>query len=71
MLKINDKIVIKSMKGESNYNGRSGYVTHIDDAGQIHGTWGGLALIADEDEFEIIQERNEDETSDRDWNNWI
>ena len=36
------------------YNGRIGTVTHIDDAGQLHGTWGGLAVIPWEDEFEII-----------------
>ena len=27
------------------YNGRSGAVEHIDAIGQIHGTWGGLAVI--------------------------
>jgi hypothetical protein len=36
------------------YPGRVGIVTSIDDAGQLHGTWGGLAVIPGEDEFEII-----------------
>lgn len=35
--------------------GKEGEVTVIDDAGQIHGTWGGLALIPEHDNFEIIQ----------------
>lgn len=38
------------------YNGRTETVTLIDDAGQIHGTWGGLALNHECDEFEIINE---------------
>lgn len=36
------------------YNGREGVVSHIDDAGQLHGTWGGLAVIPWEDEFEVL-----------------
>ena len=30
-------------------------VTHIDDAGQIHGTWGGCALIPGVDEYKVIK----------------
>ena len=36
------------------YNGRSGVVEHIDSLGQLHGTWGGLAIIPETDEFEVI-----------------
>lgn len=36
------------------YPGKVGVVTHIDSLGQLHGTWGGLAVIPEEDEFEII-----------------
>ena len=36
------------------YNGRSGVVEHIDSIGQLHGTWGGLAIIPETDEFEVI-----------------
>ena len=36
------------------YNGRSGVVEHIDSLGQLHGTWGGLALIPEVDEFQIV-----------------
>ena len=37
------------------YNGRSGVVEHIDSIGQLHGTWGGLALIPEVDDFEIVE----------------
>lgn len=36
------------------YPGKIGVVKYIDSMGQLHGTWGGLAVIPDEDEFEII-----------------
>lgn len=36
------------------YSGRVGAVLYIDGMGQLHGTWGGLAVIPEEDEFEII-----------------
>ena len=34
--------------------GREGEVTCIDDEGQLHGTWGGLALIPEADRFVIL-----------------
>ena len=37
------------------YNGRSGVVEYIDSLGQLHGTWGGLALIPEVDDFEIVE----------------
>ena len=33
---------------------REGVVTHIDDAGKIHGTWGGSAIIPEIDTYIII-----------------
>ena len=36
------------------YNGRSGVVEHIDSIGQLHGTWGGLAVIPGVDDFEVL-----------------
>ncbi len=36
---IGDKIKIIYMQGEPHYTNREAVVTHIDDAGQIHGTW--------------------------------
>ena len=54
--KIGDKIRIIEMEGEPGYTGKIGEVDFIDDAGQIHGTWGGCALIPNLDKFEIIND---------------
>ena len=54
MPKVGDKIRIIYMSGEPQYSGREGVVMAIDSIGQIHGTWGGCALIPGEDQFEII-----------------
>ena len=56
MLKVGDKIKIICMDGEPQYAGKTGIVEHIDDIGQIHGSWGGCALIPGVDSFEIIEE---------------
>ena len=53
-VKICDKIRIIYMDGEPDYTDKVGYVTHIDDAGQIHTTAGGCAIIPGIDTFEII-----------------
>lgn len=55
-IRIGDKIRIVSMDEEPHYNGKEGVVTAIDDIGQIHGTWGGCAIVPQVDEFEIIDE---------------
>ena len=56
--KIGDKIRIIHMKDRylpnNEYDGKEGYVTSIDDMGQLHGTWGGLAVIPEEDEFIVL-----------------
>ncbi len=52
---IGDTIKIISMHNEPQYAGRTGVVTHFDDAGELHGTWGGCALIPEVDTFEIMQ----------------
>ena len=39
-----DTIRIIEMVGEPRYSGKIGTVEHIDDIGQIHGTWGGCAI---------------------------
>lgn len=39
----------------SDYSGREGIITHIDDMGQLHGTWGGLALVPGIDDFKVIE----------------
>ena len=53
-VKIGDKIKIIAMEGEPIYEDKVGTVTSIDDMGQLHGTWGGIAIIPDLDEFIII-----------------
>lgn len=46
------KIKIVHLQGENGrYDGREGVVEHIDSLGQLHGTWGGLAVIPEVDEF--------------------
>ena len=56
--KVGQKIRIIRMKGEPQYTGKVGVITTIDSLGQLHGTWGGLAIIPEEDQFEIIEEGN-------------
>ena len=53
-VKIGDTIKNIKMDGEPQSTNREGVVTHIDDAGQIHGTWGGCAVIPEVDEIVII-----------------
>ena len=54
-IKIGDTIKIIEMKDEPHYKDRIGVVTHIDDAGQIHGTWGGCAIIPDIDKYMVLK----------------
>ncbi len=54
-VKIGDTIKIIKMEGEPQYADREGVVTHIDDAGQIHGTWGGCAVIPEVDTYIIAK----------------
>lgn len=52
---IGKKIKIISMFGEPGYYGREGIVKSVDGIGQLHGTWGGLAVNTEVDEFEVIE----------------
>ena len=58
-VKVGDKIHITLMVGEPQYTDKEGIVTKVDDMGQIHGTWGGCALIPNEDEFKIIEKASD------------
>lgn len=55
MAKIGDKIKIINMTGEDGYEGKTGIIELIDDFGQLHGTWGGCAIIPLIDKFEIVK----------------
>ena len=60
-VKIGDTIQIIRMNDDGGkdlqarmYNGRSGVVQHIDSIGQLHGSWGGLAVVPGVDEYNIL-----------------
>ena len=56
MTKIGDTIYIEYIEGEPQYTGRIGIVRSIDDMGQLHGSWGGLAVIPGIDRYVINPE---------------
>lgn len=54
-IKAGDRIRIIHLCEENGlYDGREGTVEFVDGIGQLHGTWGGLAVIPDVDEFVVI-----------------
>ena len=62
MSMINKKIRIIEMSGEPQYSGRTGTVVSIDSIGQLHGTWGGCAVIPGVDSFEVIEDKELEST---------
>lgn len=55
-VKVGDRIKIIQMDDNhgkdiqaAQMNGKEGIVHHIDSLGQLHGTWGGLAIIPEKD----------------------
>ena len=56
--KVGDTIHIISMVDEPNYKDKEGVVQTIDDIGQLHGTWGGCAIIPGLDVYKIIKKGN-------------
>lgn len=55
MAKVGDRIRIIHLNGEEGrYDGREGIVEYIDSIGQLHGTWGGLAVIPEYDEYKVL-----------------
>lgn len=51
---IGKEIEIVSMEGEPQYAGRRGLVRRIDSLGQLHGTWGGCAIIPETDKWKFV-----------------
>lgn len=55
-IEIGMNVKIIHLEGENEvYDGREGVVEHIDSIGQLWGTWGGLAVIQEVDDFEILK----------------
>ncbi len=53
---VGDKIRIIHLRDEdSRYDGKEGPIEFIDSLGQLHGTWGGLAVIPEVDRFVVIE----------------
>ena len=50
--------IIHIVDDAEDYFDRVGYITHIDDIGQLHGTWGSLALVPDLDDFIVVEEED-------------
>jgi hypothetical protein len=49
------QVKIIHLEGEDGrYDGKTGTVSYVDDMGDLHGTWGGLAIIVDCDKFEVL-----------------
>ena len=44
------------MDGQPEYTGIIGEILLIDHMDQLHGTWGGLAVLPEVDEYEIISD---------------
>ena len=60
-MKVGDKIKIIKVDDSEGYdyqatllNGKEGIIEHIDSLGQLHGSWGGLAIIPGVDDFILI-----------------
>lgn len=62
-VKVGDNIKIIKMLGEPSYTGRVGIVEFIDGFGQLHGSWGGLAIQEDNDRYVVIEGGVEDDNN--------
>lgn len=57
-VKVGDVIRIIEMKGEAEYDGKLGVIKSIDDVGQLHGTWGFLAVVPEVDSYIVVSHLN-------------
>lgn len=48
------------MDGEPHYNGRTGVIHYIDSMGQLHGSWGGLAVNPEIDDIIYLGESTDE-----------
>ena len=60
-ISVRSVVQIICMKGEPQYTGKIGTVKKIDNIGQLHGTWGGCAIIPGTDEFIVLDRENYEE----------
>ena len=51
---IGQTLRILKMQGEPSYTGRTGKFFFVDGSGQLHGSWGHLAIMPEVDKFEIV-----------------
>jgi hypothetical protein len=63
MYKVGMTIRILQMEGEPQYDGRVGVIEHVDAIGQLHGTWGGLAVQPERDSLQIVPETLQERTN--------
>lgn len=52
---VGSRIYIFEMLDEPSYTGATGVVEHIDDIGQLHGSWGGCAILPSEDVYIVLR----------------
>ena len=49
-------IRIVHLDGEDDaFDGKEGKIVYVDSLGQLHGTWGGLAIIPEVDDFKVLE----------------
>ena len=48
-------IKIIEMIGEPQYTGKIGTVEFVDDIGQLHGNWGGCAVVYGLDKYKVLE----------------
>lgn len=51
---VGNKIRILHMSGFPNYSGRVGRIHYQNNLGQLIGSWGQMAIIPEQDKFEIV-----------------
>ena len=51
-------LIVHIVNDLEDYSGRVGVITHIDDIGQLHGTWGSLVLVPELDDFIVLEDEH-------------